>query len=206
MSAHSHTREEIFDAVWARPLGQVAADYGITGTGLAKLCDRHDIPRPPQGHWVRADNGKASPRPALPSVKPGRPTLIRIVPSVPDTGSAKGLDLRSAEAGLTIPEAALMTVGKRLSKPHAFFQGWLDTHEQDRIRARTSSSGWDLAPRPWSELDRRRLRILNTIFRTLESVGVAAEYDRDRGLEVCYARTGSQLRFGKKPSGEGRLH
>ena len=48
------TRAELFERIWSEPMGSVAARYGLTGNGLAKICDRLDIPRPPRSHWGSA--------------------------------------------------------------------------------------------------------------------------------------------------------
>lgn len=49
--AQQLTRAELAEAVWSEPLAQVAARVGLTATGLAKLCDRIDIPRPARTYW-----------------------------------------------------------------------------------------------------------------------------------------------------------
>ena len=46
-------------------MGAVAARYGLTGNGLAKICDRLDIPRPVRSHWTRAEATRDS-QPILP--------------------------------------------------------------------------------------------------------------------------------------------
>lgn len=38
------TREELFRQVWETPMTRLAAKYGITGNGLAKICDRLNVP------------------------------------------------------------------------------------------------------------------------------------------------------------------
>ncbi len=61
------TRSELHKLVWSRPLRDIAKDFGISDVGLAKLCVRHNIPRPPQGHWARLRAGhdvKVTPLPA----------------------------------------------------------------------------------------------------------------------------------------------
>ena len=56
------TRSQLFDSIWSEPMGTVAARYGLTGNGLAKICDRLAIPRPPRSHWTRnADNREVQP-------------------------------------------------------------------------------------------------------------------------------------------------
>lgn len=52
------TRRELYDLVWAKPLRDVAADLGISDVGLAKVCERHRVPRPEQGYWNKINAGK----------------------------------------------------------------------------------------------------------------------------------------------------
>jgi hypothetical protein len=52
------TRRELYDLVWARPMMHVAAQFGVTGTGLAKICERYAIPTPPRGYWAKLQHGK----------------------------------------------------------------------------------------------------------------------------------------------------
>ena len=59
------TRAELFDHIWSEPMGTVAARYGLTGNGLAKICDRLAIPRPSRSHWTR-NPASRTPQPELP--------------------------------------------------------------------------------------------------------------------------------------------
>jgi hypothetical protein len=67
MEKVTFSRVELFDLIWSKPLTKLGQELGISDRGLAKLCDRHKIPRPPQGYWIRLELGKAGERPALPS-------------------------------------------------------------------------------------------------------------------------------------------
>ena len=40
---------------------------GCPNVGLAKICRKHDIPRPPRGYWAKKQFGKAPPRTPLPN-------------------------------------------------------------------------------------------------------------------------------------------
>lgn len=60
------TREQLFSQVWSQPMVQIAARYGMTGNGLAKICDRLNIPRPPRSHWTSAPELRHGP-PKLPA-------------------------------------------------------------------------------------------------------------------------------------------
>lgn len=59
------TRARLFEQIWSEPMGTVAARYGLTGNGLAKICDRLAIPRPPRSHWTRSADTREQ-QPALP--------------------------------------------------------------------------------------------------------------------------------------------
>jgi hypothetical protein len=59
-------RSELYARVWAEPMMHLAAELGMSGPGLAKLCDRCGIPTPPRGHWAKLQAGKRSPQTPLP--------------------------------------------------------------------------------------------------------------------------------------------
>lgn len=67
-SARAISRSELYNLVWAMPLATVAAKVGLTANGLAKLCDRLDIPRPTRSYWAKgpAARGPRTPLPAAP--------------------------------------------------------------------------------------------------------------------------------------------
>lgn len=78
MTVASLTRGELYERIWAKPMTQVAAELGMSGGGLAKICDRLLIPYPPRGYWARAKAGLAGPRPPLPQTPEvvERPILV----------------------------------------------------------------------------------------------------------------------------------
>jgi hypothetical protein len=47
------TRQDLYAQVWSTPMRALATQYGITGTGLAKICARLDVPCPPRGYGRR---------------------------------------------------------------------------------------------------------------------------------------------------------
>jgi hypothetical protein len=52
------SRRELYDLVWSKPMRDVAAEFGISDVGLSKVCERHRVPRPAQGHWNKINAGK----------------------------------------------------------------------------------------------------------------------------------------------------
>ncbi|MBX9828024.1 MAG: hypothetical protein K2Y27_23905 [Xanthobacteraceae bacterium] len=100
------TREELYQQVWSVPMQRLAAQYCISGNGLAKICDRLDIPYPPRGYWNKKAAGKPVRQLDLAAAKTRTPheATIRPTPSKASTagdacrvarGLRQGLDGRS---------------------------------------------------------------------------------------------------------------
>jgi hypothetical protein len=51
------TRQALYDLVWSKSTVQIAKDFGISDVALAKVCKKHQIPKPPLGYWARVQNG-----------------------------------------------------------------------------------------------------------------------------------------------------
>lgn len=52
------SREELYRQVWQTPMSRLALQYGISGNGLAKICDRLKVPYPKRGYWARKAAGQ----------------------------------------------------------------------------------------------------------------------------------------------------
>jgi len=59
-------REELYRRVWSEPMRTLAPQFGLSDVGLAKVCKRHAIPRPPVGYWAKKQFGKRVKKTALP--------------------------------------------------------------------------------------------------------------------------------------------
>jgi hypothetical protein len=71
------TRRELYRLLWTEPTTKVAKTYSISDVGLAKICDKHDIPRPPRGYWARLQHGQKPEQTPLP--KPDHDPEIEFV-------------------------------------------------------------------------------------------------------------------------------
>jgi hypothetical protein len=71
-------RDKLYEQVWSVPGSQLAAQYGISDVGLAKVCRRYKIPRPPRGYWAKLRAGKPVKRSPLPKLKDDRDARIRM--------------------------------------------------------------------------------------------------------------------------------
>ena len=73
------TRKELYRRVWSKPISAVAAEVGLSGNALAKICNRLLVPYPPRGYWTKAAARKAVPKLPLPSAPEIKTTHV-IVP------------------------------------------------------------------------------------------------------------------------------
>lgn len=172
------SRTELHALVWAEPLRHLARRFGISDQSLAKLCDRFDIPRPRPGHWNKVAAGKEVAVAALPPAKAGMDEKIEITP-VPDGGASSTAHDPIAAAR---QNGKGVRVADRLSDPHPIVAGWLANRREATTRGRLVYDIWPNRPvraAPFTPIERRRLRILDTLFKALEAEKIAiAETDR----------------------------
>jgi hypothetical protein len=90
-------REKLFEEVWGQPMSKLAKTYGLSDSGLRKICVTLEIPIPPKGYWARDLAGREGKKPLLP-VGLGKSTyeLTRNEPVIDDT-----LEQRIANARAT---------------------------------------------------------------------------------------------------------
>jgi hypothetical protein len=60
-------RRDLFDLVWSRPMTVLAAELDTNDYHLRSLCRRLGLPVPVGGHWMKAEAGKAPPKPPFPA-------------------------------------------------------------------------------------------------------------------------------------------
>jgi len=59
------TREQLYELVWSEPISLVAPRLGLSDRGLAKACERLQVPRPGRGYWEKKRSGKRVRQPPL---------------------------------------------------------------------------------------------------------------------------------------------
>jgi hypothetical protein len=152
------TREELYRRVWQTPMSTLATEFGISDSGLLKLCKRLDVPCPPRGYWARQRAGRRIAPTPLPPSGPSTPAAITIRPTLTQSRSRPIVKkIREAAAGdETI-------VPNELRDPHPLIRAWLANRTQ----------------RSLSNEDMRRFRILDTIFRALDRHDLAPQAEGD---------------------------
>lgn len=188
------TRTELYEAVWSTPMSRLAERYGISGNGLAKICDRNKIPYPSRGYWAKHAVGKA-PR-KTPLSKPAQwAGSIRINPTPPRTAVNLAPELK-AIFEVARDKAQKRIVHERLGKAHPVITKWVADHEQ---RSRQARDYHDrhlrqiYMPKELTEVDRRKHRFLDALFKELEEQGGAVR-EGDRS-EFIAQMLGEPIRF-----------
>jgi hypothetical protein len=158
----SIARSELYDLIWHRPISQIAPELGISGTGLAKLCERHGIPVPERGHWAKMQHGKRVRRkPPLPPAKPGQCERIviqrrAVKPPIEESGMPDELARLLATERM---RTELIAVPKS-PKPHPIVAAW----------PKPQKPSYGVAD--WSPVgEARRRRIASILFREIEKRG-----------------------------------
>jgi hypothetical protein len=112
-------RDELYELVWSESVEKVAAKFGISGRGLAKICERFDVPVPPRGYWAQLQHG----------YKPECLSLLPASRGVPTTVTIRGDASETERAPVLAPEilahiqreqqpAHRIQVAERLARPH----------------------------------------------------------------------------------------
>lgn len=195
------SREELYRQVWDTPMSRLASQYGISGNGLAKICDRLKVPYPPRGYWAKKAAGRRVIAYRLPH--PGEDTplhakitatpLPKKVPEPPQEVKARLDEARAASTPVVVPE--------RLLRPHAIIARWLADHDRRKQEARRSRDPWMRSfVTDFTETDHRRHRVLDALFKAVERQGgKATEGDRrELYVEMMGEKVEFQLREKQK--------
>lgn len=117
MPSTTLTRQQLYDRAWTTPLDTLGKELGLSGRGLGKLCERHDIPVPPRGWWAKKAAGHRVKQTPLPPVTYGMAAKLTFAgPESLDTPSAPEpedhplvLNERQPEKKIEVPEDLPLT-------------------------------------------------------------------------------------------------
>lgn len=197
------SRDDLYQKVWTTPMNRLAAQYGITGNGLAKICLRLNIPCPARGYWAKKAAGKRVVQYRLP--EPDAETLLQVTitptPPPPKTTEVQSEIQKQLETARA--DNSELVVPARLVRPHPIIAEWLAEHERKKQEAKRQSDPWrreSYRPAEFTEVDRRKHRFLDTLFKNLERLGFIIKTEQYRGVycEVQNERVDYQLREKQK--------
>ncbi len=121
------TREELYSQVWTKAMRTLARECDLSDVSLAKVCEAHNIARPPVGYWAKREFGKAPPPTPLPlgrGPSPERITLPKRPPEAPPAPPARPPEYDAEIAELLERAKSLppVTVASALRNPHPLVQ------------------------------------------------------------------------------------
>jgi hypothetical protein len=176
-------------------MSRLAQTYGISGNGLAKVCNRLKIPYPPRGYWAKKAAGKKVVQSRLPERKEGTPVSAVITPTPPPVPLPEVPPEIQREVDVAKSRVGSVVVADRLVRPHPVIAAWLTEREEARAQARRERNPGmrGLAPPEWTESERRRHRILDALFKAAERQGIRVKQP-DR-FTVHFEASGERVDF-----------
>jgi len=186
---HRYSRQDFFALMWSKPIKDIAPEFGISDVALAKFCRKHEIPLPGRGYWAKLKAEKPVMTFALPPRGLGRHETITI--GRDEWRGREDQEARQRSEEIPPPpefpetqEAVRQRVAKMVGKV-PYLKGLDRTHravaallEDDKVRVekRNASLYPSIFDEPFfvSPYERRRLKLLNSIFLALAKIGVSA--------------------------------
>lgn len=189
-------REELYTMVWTTPMTKLGEELGVSGNGLAKICDRLEVPYPPRGHWAKKAAGKRVVQYKLPARKADIPESVDIHRTRPKPLPRPEVVQSSRAAaekveGISVPET--------MEDLHPRVKAWVAEHKKEQReremegRRRGRDSWWARSPIPdLTERDLYRFRVSSAIFRAVEKAGGRIEASPISG-RICFLAQGHKV-------------
>jgi hypothetical protein len=181
------SREALYELVWTEPVRTIAQRMGVSDVWLKKCCSKADIPVPDRGYWAKLRADKTVVRQQLPPRSPGVATDVTIgtdphpYPWPPNPEAELAAPPPTEPAFVEPIESVAARVDQSLGKvrlvrdlgsAHSLIRHLLDEDELRRLKP--SNAPYRLRygdPIFDAPFERRRLRILNSLFLALTNAG-----------------------------------
>jgi hypothetical protein len=185
------TRTDLYERVWSTPMRKLAAEFGLSDAGLAKICRKNGIPLPGIGYWRLVETGHAPKRTPLQEIQPGEREEIAItarepkpfeLPKKADLGSVAEIEVRH-DREITHPLAVRT---KRVFEPTSKADsGAMVPKVVKAPHVRTSATALP-----------RVLRILDALFCAVEQQGHSVIWETSAGAKLKILIGGEQVGLG----------
>ncbi len=109
-------RSELYQRVWEAPMVKLAAELGLSGVGLAKLCRRCGIPVPGRGYWAKRQAGHPVSSQALPHPEHD-PTIPFYARSREERSAPKPAEVQEVAPRPALPGGPVV-MAEALDRPH----------------------------------------------------------------------------------------
>jgi len=218
------TRKALYDLVWSEPMMTLSTRFGISDVALKKTCARAGIPTPERGYWEKKDAGKETFQAAFPLRPPGMDDQVEIgaggntsyhywteeellgpigsPPEFPEPIETVRTRIAETVGQVTVPKKVLTwhpTIDRLLKE---------DEKRREKKLSEPYTFSWD-KPRFDSPFERRRLRILNSLFFAVAKmngkVSLHGREARDMGISFFQQHLPLSLDRPKKPNRRAQL-
>jgi hypothetical protein len=189
-------RQELYERVWQFPLRKLAAEYGISDVGLAKVCRKLEIPLPGSGHWTKIACGHTIARPPLRAMEKV-PVLIRHVrepetPVLPE--DAPELERIERVAAATSPPVTRAMLAHPLIEKTRLLLNEARSSDGEKVWASREAEWLDL--RVTKKCLARALRIMAVLIHILEQEGFKVVVEKNKSESTSAIVYGETIRFG----------
>jgi len=116
------TREELYDLVWKKPMGQISRLYGLSNYGIRQACTTLVVPLPHASYWVQLKHGYGWK--AKLSEPYNGPEFVEILKKKYETNipAAVASPIVMLTKEIEKDSKAPLKVPKKLTKPHRLIQ------------------------------------------------------------------------------------
>src|SRR5215472_1696251 len=193
-------RKELYELVWSEPMKNLCVRFGISDVALKKTCARAQIPTPDRGYWAKKEVPKSTYQPPLSERPPGMDEEVVVAAggnywyqewSKEDLMAPLPPPPEFSEPIEAVRERLSKLIGK-LSVPrdvrdwHPAVERLFKEDDKRREKQLTTGYSWD-APLFDTPFERRRLRILNTLFLAAARMNGKPTVSRDtRNIHVSF--------------------
>jgi hypothetical protein len=171
------TREELYRRVWTKPVTEVAKELGISNVGLAKICARLSVPRPPRGYWQKLEVGKAVRAPRLLPAEEVDPVRVFITPFQKPESQLQDPSVQECIRYESLPMNHI-DVSQDLQGAHSIVCEAAELLENSELDSSGRIAQWNAKGKPgWLDLRVsknslvRALRIMSGLIKALDSRG-----------------------------------
>lgn len=191
-------REELYRKIWEQPTVKVAAEFRISDVGLAKICRKMDVPKPPLGYWRRIETGaKIAPTPLPPA---DEKTTRFVFLSVSDESDRVSAEVQAKIDFEDKPENQIK-IAKHLSDAHPlvkkaqqFYERHTDIELTEPFAAPSGKCYPNISVSP-AQIT-RALLIADAVFKAAEKRGYQVIVSADHwGEETRITKEGEEVRF-----------
>jgi hypothetical protein len=190
------SRAELLQRVWSTPMRTLAKEFGLSEVGLAKVCAKHKIPRPEQGHWVRVQLGQNPECTPLPEIDDPQLNVVRIT-ARPKAVEELTQNIDPEVQALLVPLPIAVETDRPISHPLVVRTKKLLAHPRKDERGLLFPG--EGKPLPHIRVSQaalpRALNVLDALFRAFDDRKIAITWDGSQGAKPHVTELGENVTF-----------